>query len=134
VQQYSTGKTVLTGSAGRTGTKCCPMVYRQRASGQVTVLGPSRSSSWACLDTACSNSFLFVGECQEGCQSLFPLDFAPGNGHCDALQEAVLFGEPGNKTLVKLRPYNDMVPLGWYTYKICWMRRPEDLHPQVRGD
>jgi len=45
----------------------------------------------------------------------------------------VLFGEPGNKTLVTLKAYNDMIPLGWYTYSICWMSRPEDLHPQVRG-
>lgn len=47
------------------------------------------------------------------------------------LQRAVLFGRPGDKSLVEMKAYNDMVPLGWYTFPVCWMKSPLDLHPPV---
>lgn len=47
---------------------------------------------------------------------------------------AVLFGKPGDKSLVGEKAYNDMVPLGWYTFRSCWNRPPAELHPQCASD
>eukprot|EP00271_Cylindrocystis_brebissonii_P002590 TRINITY_DN1333_c0_g1_i2.p2 TRINITY_DN1333_c0_g1~~TRINITY_DN1333_c0_g1_i2.p2 ORF type:complete len:271 (-),score=20.66 TRINITY_DN1333_c0_g1_i2:454-1266(-) len=49
-------------------------------------------------------------------------------------EHAVLYGTPGDPALVPQRAYNDMVPLGWYTFSNCWLKPPEDLHPQCIAD
>ncbi|CAI5520539.1 unnamed protein product [Closterium sp. Naga37s-1] len=50
------------------------------------------------------------------------------------VQEATLYGQPGDARLVAERAYNDMVVLGWYTHRICWMKNPQNLHPQCICD
>ncbi|CAI7779213.1 unnamed protein product, partial [Closterium sp. NIES-54] len=50
------------------------------------------------------------------------------------VQEATLYGQPGDARLVAERAYNDMVVLGWYTHRVCWMKNPQNLHPQCICD
>lgn len=48
------------------------------------------------------------------------------------LQEKVIPRYSADGQMISKGPYNDMTLLGWYTYKECWMHRPEDLQPPVR--
>lgn len=50
------------------------------------------------------------------------------------IQEAVLYGDPGDSLLASERAYNDMVILGWYAHRVCWMKSPQSLHPQCIFD
>ena len=43
----------------------------------------------------------------------------------------MLYGEPGDLSLASQQAYRDEVLLGWYAHALCWVKRPEELHPQV---